>query len=57
MRFFVIDDAGWRRWFAWHPVRIGYDWVWLEWLEREFVPGVGDSAVYYRFPVKRTRQP
>lgn len=25
----------WQPWFAWHPVKIGATWVWLEWVERQ----------------------
>lgn len=28
------DVIGWRPWFAWHPVVIGSEKVWLEWVER-----------------------
>jgi hypothetical protein len=24
----------WQRWFAWHPVKINDQWVWLEFVER-----------------------
>lgn len=27
------EDA-WYPWFAWHPVRVEGQWVWLEWVER-----------------------
>jgi hypothetical protein len=25
----------WYSWFAWHPVRVGRQIVWLEWVERK----------------------
>ncbi len=25
---------GFNAWWAWHPVRIGDEWVWWEWVER-----------------------
>lgn len=35
----------WHRWFAWHPVRIGRDVVWLEWtLRREYFWANFDSC-------------
>ena len=34
MRWLAKDKAQWYRWFAWHPVRIGCQWVWLETVER-----------------------
>lgn len=27
-------DGAWKRWYAWHPVRIEDEWVWLEDVER-----------------------
>jgi hypothetical protein len=30
-----IVATGWRRWFAWYPVKVGeHDCRWLEWVER-----------------------
>lgn len=29
--------SGWRPWFAWRPVVIGSEWVWLELVERREV--------------------
>jgi hypothetical protein len=44
----------WRRWFAWHPVRLRAtgDVVWWEYVERrtEFVSGYGRTFTYYRRP-------
>lgn len=34
----------WHRWFAWHPIKIGKEYVWLEWLERR-----DDNATYDDF--------
>ena len=48
MRWQANNGGGWSRWFAWHPVRIGDEWVWWEWVERQFLGGVGDYAVFYR---------
>lgn len=33
MRLGVKSLADWHYWFAWHPVKIGDQWVWLEWVE------------------------
>lgn len=30
MRFKCVDPGEWRLWFAWYPVRIGDEMVWLE---------------------------
>lgn len=38
------EIEAWRPWFAWYPVRIGHEFVFLEWVERR-VPwchGPGD---------------
>lgn len=49
VRWRVGLSGGWTRWFAWHPVRVGGEWLWLEWVERQFVGGgFGDCAVFYR---------
>jgi hypothetical protein len=43
----------WHRWFAWHPVRVGDEWVWLETIERQIIcPELG-GASEYRFPLPR----
>lgn len=26
----------WKAWFAWHPVEIGNQKVWLEWVDRKY---------------------
>lgn len=43
----------WYRWFAWHPVKIDHDWVWLEWVQRrcELVAAIGYCGLVttYRF--------
>jgi hypothetical protein len=28
------DLSLWHRWFAWHPVKVGTFWIWLETIER-----------------------
>jgi hypothetical protein len=48
MRWPVQFKPRWRQWFAWHPVRIGNQWVWWEVVERELVcPELG-GAWHYR---------
>ncbi len=32
-----IDESGYHRWFAWHPVKIDDEWVWLEYVRRKWV--------------------
>jgi hypothetical protein len=28
------DTKQWARWFAWRPIRVGTEWVWLEYVDR-----------------------
>ena len=34
MRWKARPFSEWNRWFAWRPVHIADEWVWLEWVER-----------------------
>lgn len=34
MKWAALDRTRWNRWFAWHPVKVGGQWVWLETIER-----------------------
>ena len=29
-KYRLINGGYWHRWFAWHPVKVGHNWVWLE---------------------------
>ena len=29
-KYRLINGGYWHRWFAWHPVKVGHTWVWLE---------------------------
>jgi hypothetical protein len=52
VRWTVKEVDPWRPWFAWHPVRIDKQWVWLERIERMILcPEIG-GAFYYRFPTE-----
>ena len=31
----TMNNKPWERWFAWHPVKIGNEWVWFETIERK----------------------
>jgi hypothetical protein len=42
------DFRDWHRRFAWRPVRIDKEWVWLEWVERRLVPDGPDWAAVWR---------
>lgn len=44
-----VDRKDWHRWFAWRPVRIDLELVWLELVERKgerFEDSCGDYWVY-----------
>ena len=47
---YYVWSIPWHRWFAWHPVRVDNEWVWLEYVERLGVDGdgYGDSWKYRR---------
>jgi hypothetical protein len=34
--------AVWERWFAWHPVQVYGEWVWLEFVRRRFMACIWD---------------
>jgi hypothetical protein len=38
----------WRDWFAWYPVRIGADWVWLERVSYRYNPTLTRDWEYVR---------
>lgn len=38
----IKDHSQWERWYAWHPVRVGNEIVWREYVERRFV-SLGDT--------------
>jgi hypothetical protein len=33
----LIKGGYWHRWFAWHPVKIGHQWAWMETVMRRRV--------------------
>jgi hypothetical protein len=38
----------WNKWFAWYPVSVLEERVWLEWVERKgWTSGVGESGTVY----------
>ncbi len=49
MRFkFIKREPGrWRPWFAWHPVVIGTQWVWLELIWRQWWCSMYDDGYKY----------
>ena len=48
MRMRPKDRANWKRWFAWHPVLIDNQTVWLEIVERKRDPDIFDWVYSYR---------
>ncbi len=42
------DPKEWHRWFAWHPVCVGDELVWLEPVERRIEFGCYDDFPEYR---------
>jgi hypothetical protein len=33
----------WNPWFAWHPIRTGFMWIWLETVDRRWLPAPADA--------------
>ncbi len=48
-RKIVSRDRSWYRWFAWYPVRIDDEWVWLEHIERQITDCMGYLVSHYRW--------
>ena len=36
MRWTPKKQYGWHPWFAWRPVDVGADKVWMSWVERKY---------------------
>ena len=34
----IARERAWHRWYAWHPIRVGEQLVWLEIVERKITP-------------------
>ena len=43
----------WEPWFAWHPVDVGFDIVWLSWVERQRVHSAGDDGYTWAWIYRR----
>ena len=49
LRTCSYDPEEWHSWFAWHPIVIDTQVVWLERVQRQLLSGVFDDVVaYYR---------
>ena len=46
MRWRYQPATEWHRWFAWYPVVIEGQWVWLETVERRLVESLTDYWTY-----------
>ena len=51
----LINGGFWHNWFAWHPVKVGHEWVWLETVMRRRVwwfciAGCGYDSFYRKLP-------
>lgn len=42
----------WRGWFAWHPVTVRGERVWLRWVERVINLDDDGPTVIYRLPIR-----
>lgn len=47
-RRLVGPTERWRPWFAWHPVSLGYETVWLRWIERRVCGMQCGTHIEYR---------
>ena len=45
----VITTPRWEKWFAWHPVRVDHNWVWLEYVTRLYSSNLDRRWYEYRF--------
>jgi hypothetical protein len=52
MRWNFSPNYEWHRWFAWRPVFIGWDLVWLETIERQLNLDYDEAGYCYRDLVK-----
>jgi len=44
-----MKDVAWRSWFAWHPVTVDGQRIWLHWVERRYYRRyLGDDWWGYR---------
>lgn len=48
MRIRFQDLTKWHRWFAWHPVSVGNDFVWWEYVIRKGTYGYDGISFEYR---------
>jgi len=48
MRWQAHNPENWHRWFAWYPVTISGQKVWLEVVERQCGESIGGDYTHYR---------
>lgn len=56
MRIRFQDERVWHAWFAWRPVFVRNDLVWLERIERRIQFGYCGADRYYRFSTEDAGQ-
>jgi hypothetical protein len=42
----------WHRWFAWHPIKIDHQWVWLETVHRKWMMNPGDYCPTWHYRIE-----
>lgn len=53
----IYEGPKWKRYFAWHPVKVDETWVWLEWIERHVEFICDHAIVKYRFRTPQEPRP
>jgi hypothetical protein len=44
-----LRELGWHEWFAWHPVLVDREWVWLETVQRKMHCGMEICIWQYEY--------
>jgi hypothetical protein len=57
-REWLAKKRQWNKWFAWHPVTVQEERVWLEWVEREgWTDGVSENGtVYWKYTYRHIKE-
>ena len=54
MRWKAKPKSEWIPWFAWHPVQINHEWIWLERIERRIESYYGGELVGFSYRNTKT---
>lgn len=46
MRSKILDEENWRDWFAWYPIQVGDELVWLEKIQRRWNPNINLRCIH-----------